>query len=462
MSLSQILTGSQDDEAVWVEGELIRNLMAAARSTQYTGAIVVPVFFGVGYGVVPLPWLLAWCTGALALWAYRIWIGVWYARHVARADTAAHIAFIRRFSHSWPLSAFWWGLSTFMFFDRTPLVSQFICWLIIAGMGAYSLNSFSSYLPIMRSYVNSLVLTVMMVIVVRVIELKFQGPTFHYWLLLLAIVQWQLLIRGGTRLNETYRRNFELLYRNNLLIRSLTRQTQAALDAVAVKNRFLANATHDIRQPVHALALYADWLRDEPELVREIAPKIVEATQAVNRLFDSLFDLARLDAGQVRMNTEVIDISRLLHDLDLQYQPLARARGLEFRVRGVAGTIVSDRIRLQRILGNFISNAIKYTPRGGVLLAARRTARGVRFEVWDTGIGIAGQHLGEIFREFYKVPAHTGTEDGFGLGLAIVSRLAHAMGHRVGVRSRVGRGSVFTLTLDNGDASLAPPARMPL
>ena len=97
----------------------------------------------------------------------------------------------------------------------------------------------------------------------------------------------------------THRKNFELQFRNNQLIESLTRQTQAALDAVEIKNRFLASAAHDIRQPVHALSLYADWLGSEPELVHEIAPKIVESTKAVNALFDSLFDLVRLDSGKV-------------------------------------------------------------------------------------------------------------------------------------------------------------------
>jgi signal transduction histidine kinase len=223
---------------------------------------------------------------------------------------------------------------------------------------------------------------------------------------------------------------------------------------VEIKNRFLASATHDIRQPVHALQLYADWLKSEPELVGEIAPKIVESTKAVNTLFDSLFDLVRLDSGHIRLKIEEVSLDGLLDDLALQYQPLAQAKGLSFKVhRGgpLAGAFVrSDALLLRRIAGNLVSNAIKYTDKGGVLLALRPASRGQRgpvLEVWDTGVGIAPALHKEIFREFYKVHLHEGTEDGFGLGLYIVSRLSHILGHPVGLDSRPGRGSVFRLEM---------------
>ena len=203
------------------------------------------------------------------------------------------------------------------------------------------------------------------------VELRLHGPAYHCWMALLLVVFWQVLRQAGLRLHVTHRKNFELQYRNNQLIESLTRQTQAALDAVEIKNRFLASAAHDIRQPVHALGLYADWLGSEPELVHDIAPKIVESTKAVNALFDSLFDLVRLDSGKIKLNIEPVRLDKLLHDLELQYRPLAQAKGLKFRVHVAPGTVMSDPILLQRIVGNLISNAVKYT-------RARRRAGGVR------------------------------------------------------------------------------------
>jgi K+-sensing histidine kinase KdpD len=117
--------------------------------------------------------------------------------------------------------------------------------------------------------------------------------------------------------------------------------------------------------------------------------------------------------------------------------------------------VVSDPILLQRIVGNLISNAVKYTDKGGVLVAARITPRGPRIEIWDTGVGIAPAYQREIFREFYKVPSHMGTEDGFGLGLYIVARLSNILGHPLELASRPRRGSVFRLLVNPSDPRMA-------
>lgn len=439
------------EEGAWVETELIRHMMGATSGAQFIGALMVPVVIGIGFGVVPWAWMAAWCAGAVLLWFARRAAVAHYHREVATAPIAEQHAFMRRWGLIWPLIALWWGVLTVLFFERTPLVNQFMCWLVIGGTAALSINTYAAYLPVMRSYIGALMATSMGVIAVHVASQGFASPPHYYWMLVLGVVLWHLMLRAGGRLHLAQRRNVELLHRNSVLIESLKRQTQAALDAVAVKNRFLASATHDIRQPVHALALYADWLRNEPELVHEIAPKIVQATRAVNALFDSLFDFAKLDSGRMRVNIETIDVPGLLRDLELQYRPVAQAKGIDFRVRAIAATVVSDPIRLRRILGNLLSNAVKYTERGGVLLAARRTAHGVRFEVWDTGIGIAFEHQRRIFTEFYKVPGHAGTDDGFGLGLAIVSRVARSMAHPIDMQSRPGRGSVFRVTVEGAD-----------
>ncbi|ROZ72073.1 HAMP domain-containing sensor histidine kinase [Ramlibacter sp. WS9] len=440
-------------EAQWVEAELIRSLMRTARTTQLAGWLLIPIFVGVLWDDATVGVLLLWAGVALMVAAARFSIIRKYVAQVMARGPAGHLAFFRRYRILWPISAFVWGLTALLYFDRSSLADQFICWLIMAGLAMFSINSLSSHLATMRAYLDTLAFTALAVMGWRVgIELQFHGPYYHYWVIALLVIFWQVLRQAGLRLHVTHRKNFELQYRNNQLIESLTRQTQAALDAVEIKNRFLASAAHDIRQPVHALSLYADWLGSEPELVHEIAPKIVESTKAVNALFDSLFDLVRLDSGKIKLNIEAVDLGKLLHDLELQYRPLAQAKGLEFRVHASAGTVLSDPILLRRIVGNLVSNAVKYTQRGGVLLASRSTANGPRIEVWDTGLGIAPVHQREIFREFYKVPSHAGTEDGFGLGLYIVARLAAILGHPLGLASRPGRGTVFRLMLQPTDA----------
>ena len=443
-------------EAQWVEGELVRSFMRTQRDMQWVGPLLMTVVVGVLWGDVPPTLLAAWVAAGLAVAGARFRVLRRYAAGVVHQGSIEHLEFQRRYRLVWPASALVWGLTTLLYFDRSSLADQFICWLMMGGLAMFSINSLSGLQASMRAYLDTLAMTALAVVAWRMgVELRLQGPTYHWWLVLLLLVFWQLLRHAGQRLHETHRRNFELQFRNAQLIDSLTRQTQAALDAVEIKNRFLASAAHDIRQPVHALGLYADWLGTEPELVHELAPKIVESTRAVNQLFDSLFDLARLDAGKVRLNIERVDLAKLLRDLELQYRPICQARGLEFRLRARPGTAVSDPILLQRILGNLISNAVKYTQQGSILVAARSGRSGVRVEIWDTGVGIAPVHQREIFREFYKVPSHGGTEQGFGLGLYIVSRLTHILGHPLTLKSRVGRGTMFRLTLHPTDARAA-------
>lgn len=458
-------------EAEWVEAELVRSLLRTARTTQLVGFFLIPVFLGILWGDSPWPVLGLWAVSALAVAAARFAILRQYVSRVIAQGAAEHMAFFARHRVLWPVSAMVWGLSTRLYFDRAPLAEQFICWLMLAGLAMFSINSLSSHLGTLRSYLDTLALSALGVILWRIgFELQFRGPHYQYWIIALLLIFWQVLRQAGRRLHMTHRKNFELQYRNNQLIESLTRQTQAALEAMEIKNRFLASAAHDIRQPVHALSLYADWLRSEPELVQEIAPKIVESTKAVNALFDSLFDLVRLDSGKIKLNIESVDLGKLLHDIELQYRPLAQAKGLQFRVHVLPGTVVSDPILLRRIVGNLVSNAVKYTQRGGVLLASRATKAGRFIEIWDTGVGIAPVHQREIFREFYKVPGHAGTEEGFGLGLYIVARLAGILGHPLSLASRPGRGTVFRLMLrptnaqhavDRAAASVAQLVSMP-
>jgi len=444
-----------DEAEPWVRGELIRSLMRASRGTYLFSAALMPAMAALSWSHVPHWQVIAWLVIGLMATGCRIWFEWAYAKHYAGRDSAAQEQFVHRYRHLWSASAFAWGLALLIYFERTPLINQFMSWVIVAGVATFPLNSLALHPPLLKRYVNTLFGTLFFAVLLRVIELNFERPHFHYGFLLLPLFHWWLLLRAGRRIHETARNSFELLFHNHILINSLTQQRQAAVSAVAMKNRFLASAAHDMRQPVLALSLYADWLRNEPELVEEIAPKIVRATHAVNALFDSLFDLARIDSGQVRLHIERVDVGQLLHDLELQYHPVAEAKGLKFKVHVVPGTVLTDPIRVRRMIGNLLANAIKYTQEGGVLLASRQTRDGLRVEVWDTGIGIAREHLRDVFLEFYKVADHAGTSDGFGLGLAIVARLSHALGHPVSVRSKPGRGSVFRVALHDADEAQA-------
>jgi signal transduction histidine kinase len=227
-------------------------------------------------------------------------------------------------------------------------------------------------------------------------------------------------------------------------------RTRELADANEAKSRFLAAASHDLRQPVHALGLFAGQLRQAPDhdAQRALVGDIERAVAAFEALLASLLDISRLDAGSVAVQRTPVALGPLLDRLAGGFAPAVVAKGLRLRTRSTALWVDSDPVLLERVLLNLLGNALRYTARGGVLLAAR--PRGAAVELWmvDTGIGIAPEHQASVFDEFFRVPGvRAGGEVGLGLGLAIVRRLVALLGHGLVLRSVLGRGSAFVLTL---------------
>jgi signal transduction histidine kinase len=244
---------------------------------------------------------------------------------------------------------------------------------------------------------------------------------------------------------------------------SLAAKKEEAERANIAKSRFFAAASHDLRQPLHALTLFVGALKEHaryPEL-RPLVDHIDASVAAMETLFNSLLDISRLDAGVLEVQREHFPANRLLERVRQQCAELAREKGLRFRVRPCPLALYSDPVLLERILLNLVANAIRYTHDGGVLVACRRRGDNVVLQVYDTGVGIPQGSLDLIFQEFVQLnnPARD-RERGLGLGLAIVSRLARLLDQRVQVRSVTGRGSVFSVEVPTGSADLAaqPPA----
>ncbi|SER11584.1 histidine kinase [Solimonas aquatica] len=223
------------------------------------------------------------------------------------------------------------------------------------------------------------------------------------------------------------------------------------------KTRFVAAAVHDLLQPLNAARLYLSALQArlrEPETQR-VAANIEEALSAQDAILTSLLDISRIESGAIAAEIRDFALQPLFETLAREFSILAQARGLSLRVRATRAIVRSDEALLRRILQNLLSNALRYTRKGGVLLACRREGGQWRIEVWDTGIGIAEHQREEIFEEFRRLDR--GGEAGAGLGLAIVERIARRLGHRLSLRSQPGRGSVFALRLPAGE-SPAPAA----
>jgi signal transduction histidine kinase len=298
----------------------------------------------------------------------------------------------------------------------------------------------------MKLFINTMIITLLIGMLGRFLfNTQAAIASMAYAAVPLLLFFWRLITSAGTKMHNAHMQGLKLLKGNEKLIASLKEQTNRANQAVATKNRLLASAAHDIRQPVLALEMYATMLKSEPEHAAELTDKVCLATKSVINMFDSLFDLARIESSQIKVNKTNVHLPELFRELDLQYQPAAQAKKLELRMRGKQFDIYTDHQLLKRILGNLVMNAIKFTDKGGVLLACRPTKQGLRFEIWDTGVGIPQDQQEAVFKEFYKSPSHSGTSDGFGLGLSIVARLCEPLDFKFSMRSRVGRGSVFCI-----------------
>jgi signal transduction histidine kinase/CheY-like chemotaxis protein len=234
------------------------------------------------------------------------------------------------------------------------------------------------------------------------------------------------------------------------LERKVDERTQELNTANQAKSRFLAAASHDLRQPMHALGLFVAQLRDMirfPE-ARHVVNRIDASVVAMGDLLDSLLDISKLDAGALTVRVEEFSVSTVLARIDDSFAPSAQEKGLKFRIVPCRAIVRSDPMLLDRILINRVSNAIRYTERGGVIVYCRRRGEYLRIEVRDSGIGIAADQQQEIFQEFNQLGnAERDRSKGLGLGLAIVERLTRLLTHRISVISAPGKGSVFAIEL---------------
>ncbi|SIQ26280.1 PAS domain S-box-containing protein [Marinobacterium stanieri] len=243
---------------------------------------------------------------------------------------------------------------------------------------------------------------------------------------------------------------------------------QDAEQANLSKSKFLAAVSHDLLQPLNAARLFTGALLEQPmpERISELIYSVSNSLQDVETLLGTLVDISKLDAGVIKPDVAPFRLNELLDTLTAEYRQLAAVDGLKFRFRGTDAVVMSDATLLARVLRNFLTNALRYTDVGGeVLLGCRMRSGSVLIEVWDTGSGIPADKLTEIFQEFRRIPRGGRQQDkGLGLGLAIVDKVSRMLEHPVRVRSRQGRGSVFSVEVPLGrlkPESFSPQFREP-
>jgi signal transduction histidine kinase/CheY-like chemotaxis protein len=331
-------------------------------------------------------------------------------------------------------------------FDMQLLVMLFICAVASGAITAFGVLRPAIYLSILP------------ILLLPTAWMIAQGDWLH-WVMALIILGWLMAItsqarRYGAQFEESVRLRFE----NEELIARLRQEKTVAEDASSAKSRFLAAASHDLRQPVHALSLFVAALRPrvtDPEASRML-DHIDTSVQAMGGLFNGLLDISRLDAGVVEVSADTFAIQPLLERICRDFAPQAEAKQIDLRLRASKAAVLTDPILVERIVRNIVANAIAYTDSGRVLVGCRRRGRSAIVQVWDTGRGIPKEEQGRIFQEFYQVGnSERDRSRGVGLGLAIVKRLTALLHHPLTLRSWPGRGTVFSLELPFSDAPLS-------
>ncbi len=416
------------------------------------GAAVITLLFW-GTPVHGLLWL--WLACFAAVWCVRLALG-WRFRSSVRQSLAQWQVWQRRAHAGTLASGANWGLAGWLFYAGGQNIQQTGLILIVYTFCVAAMPILATQ-P--RIYFSYLALAALPLIVRIATGADAAGPQLAG---LLALIVGLTALLGGTY-RQAMARVIALKLRLSELLVQLRREKQLADDArhsaeIAnrAKTQFFAAASHDLRQPLHAMGLFAQALRERTR-DSDVAPlvnSINESVNALEGLFSELLDITRIDSGAIEVNPRDFLVGDMLHRLRLHFEASAFEKGLALRLRGANRVAYADPLLVERIVRNLLANAIRYTEDGTVLVGCRSRGDKLYLQVWDTGCGIAPDEQLRIFEEFYQVrePAGTaaGQRKGLGLGLAIAKRLAGLIGAPLTLRSWPGRGTVFMLELPGG------------
>jgi two-component system, sensor histidine kinase len=340
------------------------------------------------------------------------------------------------------------GVGSLWLMPTGRLDMQLIMWALICGIVSGAVTAYGAYLP-------SLYASLAPMVGIPFVWMVLQADWQHY-LIAVTIFAWIVAnVEQARRYSASIQETVRLRFENEDLVAGLRREKAIAEEASAAKSRFLAAASHDLRQPVHALSLFVAALRPrvvDPEAVT-LLDHVDSSVRAMGSLFNGLLDISRLDAGVVEVNTHSFAIQPMLERICRDHAGEAQAKGVALTLKPCSMVVKSDPVLLERIVRNIVANAVAYTDRGRVVVGCRRGAA-LSIQVWDTGRGIPLSEQEQVFKEFYQVgnPERDRTK-GVGLGLAIVKRLTMLLGHPLQLSSRVDQGTVFKL-----DVPLSPAA----
>jgi len=390
--------------------------------------------------------LAAWAAIVAIVLALGVMLSAYYRRHPAGSENAA--AWRRRLHFVVTASGLTWGAAGYLFVPA-PWQVEIIVLALLTSLAAAVLANIGASLSHYLLFVTGALLP-------TAIHRATLGGATNLALASGALLTAIVLAVFAARLATATRRSLRVGHENRRLAQALEQRTREAERASRDKSRFIAAASHDLRQPVHALGLLLDVLRGQalsPQ-ADTTAARMSQVLDTLESLFTGLLDISRLDSGAIEPRRADFALQPLLDGLVDELEPQAQSKGLALRCRRTDAWVRSDPVLIGRILRNLLANAVRYTERGGILVACRRRRDGWAIEVRDSGVGIALADQAAIFEEFHQVAdeGRHGAQRGLGLGLAIVRRLGRLLDHPVSLRSCPGRGSVFRVMVPHAPA----------
>ena len=443
-----------------IQAAMIRTLFLQVRTQTFAGFVVLSLMVGVAWAFNPPGVIGAWAAAMLAAVLFRWGLSrVFLAR--PRPDETLR-TWGRLYVVAMTFIGAMYGISFLLFAHPDEPITVALTLGALYSVAAGSTPSSAYYSP-------AIVGAVAPSFGAMLGKLLWTAD-FEYALLGAASALYGVTMIGYCRVQaKTLREGFAIRFENAQLVEQLRRETaladearHAAEQANLAKSQFLAAASHDLRQPLYALGLFSSSLEDLSldSGGRDVVRRIQDSIGVMEGAFEGLLDLSRLEAGVIQPRPQPVEVDALFDRIDQVFGPLAAERGLSLRFRSDGEVAKSDPALLEQVLGNLVSNALRATTRGGVLVAARPRAGALRFEVWDTGRGIAPADLERIFADYVQLDnPERDRKRGFGLGLAIAQRSIALLGARIDVASRLGAGSRFGFSQPLWTAGEAAPER---
>lgn len=397
--------------------------------------------------------------GAL-VWGLLVHTSQWQRhRHLRRFDPASidvgnAVRMRRRLEVRMLVPGLIWGLAPWLFFPHDNLTLILLMYFFISGVSSVVIAALAQW------WLAALCFSVPMFLGMA-LRLVVEPGSVTILMGCLVVSQMFAALYYARKQNRLIVRSIEHGFENARLADALARQLDHVAQLAAQRARIFAAANHDLRQPMHALAIFVDALNTRSAPSADNLRFMRDSVDALRGSVDALLDIAQLDGGVAPVRLEAVQLDPVFEALNGRFAALADAKGLALRIRPTEAVVRADARMLARLLGNLVDNAIKYTPSGTVFVFARRlqsssggASAAWRIEVRDSGVGIEARHQAHVFEEFFQVdnPGRDRSR-GLGLGLSLVASMAQAMGSNIQVRTAPGRGSTFSLVLEEAVVS---------